>query len=99
MQFSSFQFVALSLIAVDSSDWIKKQKTCIKHVYLLTDYGLFDQKAFYKVKNCFYLLLVNDGKLINYYKSLMYFVDGGILWRQEMRTGMGTFANKSLYLL
>ena len=56
MQFSSFQFVALSLITVDSSDWIKKQKTCIKRIYLLIDYGLFDQKAFYKVNFFFYLL-------------------------------------------
>ena len=52
MQFSSFQFVELSLITVDSSDGIKKQKTCIKRIYLLTDYGLFDQKPFYEVIYC-----------------------------------------------
>ena len=28
----------------------KKQKSCVKHIYLVTDDGLFDLKAFYTVK-------------------------------------------------
>ena len=28
----------------------KKQKSCVKRIYLVTDHGLFDRKAFYKVK-------------------------------------------------
>ena len=31
----------------------KKQKSCVKHIYLITDGGLYDQKAFYKVKIVF----------------------------------------------
>ena len=40
-------------------------KSCIKHTDLVTDDDFFDQKAFYQKKNYFYLLFMNDGKLIN----------------------------------
>ena len=33
---------------------------------ILPDNGLYDRKAFYKVKNCFNLLFTNDGDFINY---------------------------------
>ena len=28
----------------------KKQKSCVKRIYLVTDNGFYDRKAFYKVK-------------------------------------------------
>ena len=31
----------------------KKQNSCAKRIYLITDDGLYDRKAFYKVKNCY----------------------------------------------
>ena len=31
----------------------KKQKSCVKRAHLVTDDGLFDQKAFHKVKHVF----------------------------------------------
>ena len=35
----------------------KKQKCCVKQIHLVTDDGLYDQKAFYTVKNGFLLIL------------------------------------------
>ena len=32
----------------------EKQKSCVKHIHLVTDDGLYDQKAFSKVKTVFY---------------------------------------------
>ena len=32
----------------------KKQKSCVKRIHLVTDDGLYDQKAFYTVKIVFY---------------------------------------------
>ena len=43
----------------------KKQKSCVKCIHLVTDDGLYDQKAFYKVKN-FLFISINDGEFINY---------------------------------
>ena len=31
----------------------KKQKNCVKRIYLVTDDGLYDRKAFHKVKIVF----------------------------------------------
>ena len=53
-----FQFVGLSLIALDNCDLIKNKKSCIKRNHLVTSDGLYDQKAFCKVKYCYYLLIV-----------------------------------------
>ena len=39
---------SLQLIMFD-----KKQKSCIKRIYLVTDDGLYDRKAFYKVEIVF----------------------------------------------
>ena len=44
----------------------KKQKCCGKHIYLLTDDGLYVQKAFHKAKIVFYSSFMNDGEFINY---------------------------------
>ena len=44
----------------------KKQKSCVKCIHLVTDDGLYDRKAFYKVKIDFYSLSMNDGEFINY---------------------------------
>ena len=44
----------------------KKQKCCVKHIYLQTDDGLYDQKAFHKAKIVFYSSFMNDGEFINY---------------------------------
>ena len=52
---------SLQLIMFD-----KKQKNCVKRIHLVTDDGLYDRKAFYKVKIVFYLSSMNDGKFINY---------------------------------
>ena len=34
----------------------KKQKKCVKRIHTVTDDGLYDQKAFYKLKIVFYSL-------------------------------------------
>ena len=44
----------------------KKQKKCIQRIQLVTHDGLYDGKAFYKVKRCFCLLFMNDGNIVNY---------------------------------
>ena len=33
---------------------------------VVSDDGLYDLKAFYKLKHCFYLLFINDAEFINY---------------------------------
>ena len=35
----------------------KKQKSCVKHIHLVTDDGLYDWKAFYKGKKVFLFIL------------------------------------------
>ena len=35
----------------------KKQKSCVKHIHLVTDDGLYDGKAFYKVEIVFFFIL------------------------------------------
>ena len=45
----------------------KKQKRCIKRIQLVADDGLHDhRKAFYKVKNQFYLQFTNDTEFTNF---------------------------------
>ena len=44
----------------------RKQKSCVKHIYLVTDDGLYDGKAFYKVEIVFFSSFMNDGEFINY---------------------------------
>ena len=44
----------------------KKQKSCVKRIHLVTDDGLYDQKAFYTEKIIFYSSSMYDGKFINY---------------------------------
>ena len=44
----------------------KKQKSCVKRIHLVTDDGLYDQKAFYIVKIVFYSSSMSDGEFINY---------------------------------
>ena len=43
----------------------KRQKSFVKRIYLVTDDGLYERKAFYKVKIVFYSSSMNDGKFIN----------------------------------
>ena len=38
----------------------KKQKSCVKRIHLVTDDGLYDQKAFYTVKIVFYLYSISN---------------------------------------
>ena len=38
----------------------KKQKSCVKRIHLVTDDGLYDQKAFYTVKIVFYLSSISN---------------------------------------
>ena len=33
----------------------KKQKICVKRIHLVTNNGLYDPKAFYKVKKLFFI--------------------------------------------
>ena len=55
----------------------KKQKHCVKHIHLVTDYGLYNQKAVYKVKIVFIhpLWMMENLSIItisgNYRKSRM----------------------------
>ena len=44
----------------------KKQKSCIKHIHLVTDDGLYNQKAFCKVEILFIHPLFNDYSTIRY---------------------------------
>ena len=44
----------------------KKQKSCAKHVHLVTNDGLYDRKDFYKIKIVFCSSSMNDGEFINY---------------------------------
>ena len=43
----------------------KKQKSCVKHIDLVTDDELYKRKAFYTVKIIFYSSSMNDDKFIN----------------------------------
>ena len=45
----------------------KKQKSCVKHIRLVTDDGLYNQKTFCTVKIVFYSSCMNYGKFINYF--------------------------------
>ena len=58
MHFSSFQFVALPLIALDNKDLVKNQKNVASNWWWFVCW-----KAFYKMKY-FYLLFMNDDKFI-----------------------------------
>ena len=44
----------------------KKRKKIVKRIYLVTDNGLFDRKAFYIVKIGFYSSSMNVGQFISY---------------------------------
>ena len=44
-----------------------KQKSCVKRIDLVTNDGLYDQKAFYKVKIIFCSSSMNDCEFINYF--------------------------------
>ena len=44
----------------------KKQQSCVERIHLVTDDGLYDQKAFYTEKIIFYSSSMYDGKFINY---------------------------------
>ena len=44
----------------------KKQKSSVKCIHLVTDDGLYDQKAFYTVKIVFYLSSMNVGEFASY---------------------------------
>ena len=41
-----FKFEALTLIALPKSAFNKKQKDCMKRIYLVTDDVLYDRKSF-----------------------------------------------------
>ena len=53
-----FFFLSLCCIVFNCSGQLilldKKQKSCVKHIHLVTDDGLYDQKAFCTVKIVFY---------------------------------------------
>ena len=66
----SFFFFSVCCIVFNCSGQLmmfdKKQKTCVKRINLVTDDGLYDQKAFYTVKIVFYSSSMNDSEFINY---------------------------------
>ena len=41
----------------------KKQKRCVKHIHLVTDDGLYEQKAFYTVKKIFLFILYKGWRI------------------------------------
>ena len=64
-----FLLLGLFIVFNCSWQWIvfdKKQKRSVKHIHLVTDDGLYDQKAFYKLKIAFYSSSMKDSKFINY---------------------------------
>ena len=66
----SFFFFSVCCIVFNCSGQLmmfdKKQKTCVKRINLVTDDGLYDQKAFYTVKIVFCSSSMNDSEFINY---------------------------------
>ena len=44
----------------------EKQKSSVKRIHLVTDDGLYDQKAFYTVKVVFYSSCMNVGEFVSY---------------------------------
>ena len=66
----SFFFFSVCCIVFNCSGQLmmfdKKQKSCVKRINLVTDDGLYDQKAFYTVKMVFYSSSMNDSEFINY---------------------------------
>ena len=42
----------------------KKQKSCVKHIHLVTDDDLYGRKAFYTVKVVFYSSSINTWKIM-----------------------------------
>ena len=44
----------------------KKQKSCVKRIYLVTDDASYNREAFYTAKIVFYWSSMNHGKFINY---------------------------------
>ena len=56
-----FFFFSVCCIFTDCSWQLrfdKKQKSCVERIDLAMNNGLYNQKAFYKVNNCFYLLFM-----------------------------------------
>ena len=66
----SFFFFSVCCVVFNCSGQLmmfdKKQKSCVKRINLVTDDGLYDQKAFYTVKMVFYPSSMNGGEFINY---------------------------------
>ena len=50
VKFFSFSFCCIVFSCSWQLMFDKKQKSCVKHIHLVTDDGLYDQKPFYKVK-------------------------------------------------
>ena len=66
----SFFFFSVCCIVFNCSGQLmmfdKKQRSCVKRINLVTDDGLYDQKAFYTVKMVFCSSSMNDSEFINY---------------------------------
>ena len=43
----------------------KKKKSCVKHIHLVTDDGLFDQTVFYTVKFLYFLSFYSSSMMAN----------------------------------
>ena len=53
---------------------IKSKKSCVKRFHLVTDDGLYDQKAFYTVKIVFYSCTINIWWVSGFYRSWSVFI-------------------------
>ena len=84
MIFSSLQFVILFLIALGNYYClIKKQKSFVKRIHLVTDDSLYDRKAFYKVKIVFDSSSKNDGEFINHPSVYSPFSKASVISRES----------------
>lgn len=66
LSFSDFLLIFLRKI-MDLKLIVNLAKVFWLYNPLVFDDGLYDVKAFYKVKKYFYLLFINDSNIINYY--------------------------------
>lgn len=54
---------------------MKEKKSYTTNINLVADNNsLYERRAFYKVKHCFYSSSINDGKFVNY-KTVQSFLD------------------------
>ena len=63
----------------------KKQKKCVKRIYLVTDDGLYGRKVFYTVKIVFYSSVTTKNFIIIWAQNWMW------KWREKNNLAIGDF--------